>query len=53
MSEISRERYAALYGPTTGDRVRLTDTALVIEVEDDLTGAPAPAPRSSPATAAS
>ena len=33
MSEISRERYAALYGPTTGDRVRLADTELVIEVE--------------------
>jgi urease subunit alpha len=40
MSEISRERYAALYGPTTGDRVRLADTALMIEVEDDLTGPP-------------
>jgi urease subunit alpha len=40
MSEISRERYAALYGPTTGDRVRLADTALVIEVENDLTGPP-------------
>jgi urease subunit alpha len=35
--KISRERYASLYGPTTGDRVRLGDTALVIEVERDLT----------------
>jgi urease subunit alpha len=34
---ISRERYAALYGPTTGDRVRLGDTGLVAEVERDLT----------------
>ncbi|MBJ7354036.1 MAG: urease subunit alpha [Thermoleophilaceae bacterium] len=36
MSEISRERYAALYGPTKGDRVRLADTDLLIEIEDDL-----------------
>ncbi len=35
MSEISRERYAALYGPTVGDRVRLADTDLWIEVEHD------------------
>ncbi len=35
--KISRDRYASLYGPTTGDRVRLGDTALVIEVERDLT----------------
>jgi urease subunit alpha len=32
---ISRDRYAALYGPTTGDRVRLADTDLWIEVERD------------------
>ena len=37
MVEISRARYAALYGPTTGDQVRLGDTDLWIEVEDDLT----------------
>ena len=36
MAELSRERYAALYGPTTGDRVRLGDTDLVVEVEQDL-----------------
>ncbi|MEV0459155.1 urease subunit alpha [Catellatospora methionotrophica] len=32
---VSRERYAALYGPTTGDRIRLADTNLLIEVEED------------------
>jgi urease subunit alpha len=37
MTSISRERYAALYGPTTGDRVRLADTNLWIEVEADRT----------------
>ncbi|MEH7829413.1 urease subunit alpha [Gemmobacter denitrificans] len=35
--EISRADYAAMFGPTKGDRVRLGDTALVIEVERDLT----------------
>ncbi|MEY9930822.1 urease subunit alpha [Catenulispora sp. GP43] len=35
MAEISRERYAALYGPTVGDRIRLADTDLFIEVEED------------------
>src|SRR6056297_369711 len=34
---ISRAAYADMYGPTTGDRVRLADTDLVIEVERDLT----------------
>ncbi len=33
--EIDRGSYAAMFGPTTGDRVRLADTDLVIEVEDD------------------
>ncbi len=37
MVAISRSRYAALYGPTIGDQVRLGDTDLWIEVEDDLT----------------
>jgi urease subunit alpha len=32
---IERERYAELYGPTTGDRVRLADTNLLIEVTED------------------
>ncbi len=36
MTEISRERYAALYGPTAGDRIRLADTDLWLEVEQDL-----------------
>ncbi|MDQ2651218.1 MAG: urease subunit alpha, partial [Actinomycetota bacterium] len=36
MMELDRRRYAALYGPTTGDRIRLADTDLLIEVEDDL-----------------
>jgi urease subunit alpha len=35
MSELDRRRYAALYGPTTGDRIRLADTNLLIEVEED------------------
>ncbi len=35
--QISRSDYAAMYGPTTGDRVRLADTDLIIEVERDLT----------------
>ncbi|MFC3995411.1 urease subunit alpha [Nocardiopsis sediminis] len=35
MSELSRGDYAALYGPTTGDQVRLGDTDLWIEVEHD------------------
>ncbi len=34
---IKRADYAAMYGPTTGDRVRLADTDLIIEVERDLT----------------
>ena len=35
--EILRADYAAMFGPTTGDRVRLGDTDLLIEVERDLT----------------
>ena len=34
---IPRSSYAGMYGPTTGDRVRLADTELFIEVEKDLT----------------
>jgi urease subunit alpha len=37
MNRISRRAYAELYGPTAGDRVRLADTELFIEVEKDLT----------------
>jgi urease subunit alpha len=40
MPELARSRYAALYGPTTGDRVRLADTDLLIEVTEDLCGGP-------------
>ena len=35
MAEITRSRYRALYGPTAGDRIRLADTDLLIEVERD------------------
>ncbi|MEL6509937.1 MAG: urease subunit alpha [Pseudomonadota bacterium] len=34
---ISRATYADMYGPTTGDKVRLADTDLIVEVERDLT----------------
>ncbi|TNJ44399.1 urease subunit alpha [Phaeobacter sp. B1627] len=36
-AKISRADYAAMYGPTTGDKLRLADTDLIIEVERDLT----------------
>ncbi len=36
-TSIPRPQYAAMYGPTTGDRLRLADTDLIIEVERDLT----------------
>ncbi|MEC7440123.1 MAG: urease subunit alpha, partial [Pseudomonadota bacterium] len=35
--QISRAAYADMYGPTTGDRLRLADTDLIIEVEKDFT----------------
>jgi len=35
--QISRAHYADMFGPTVGDRVRLADTELFIEVEKDLT----------------
>ena len=35
--KISGSKYAAMYGPTVGDKVRLADTSLVIEVEKDYT----------------
>ena len=37
MSRIGRQAYAEMYGPTTGDRVRLGDTEIIIEVEQDHT----------------
>ncbi len=36
-AKLSRSAYAAMFGPTTGDKVRLADTELFIEVEKDLT----------------
>lgn len=36
MLKIPRKRYADLYGPTAGHRVRLADTDLIIEIEKDL-----------------
>src|SRR6185436_18627527 len=36
-ARISRAAYADMFGPTTGDKVRLADTDLVVEVEKDLT----------------
>ena len=35
MSQLDRKAYTDMYGPTTGDRIRLGDTALLIEVEKD------------------
>lgn len=35
--QIPRQTYADLYGPTTGDRVRLADTELIVEIERDYT----------------
>ncbi|MDB5375437.1 MAG: ureC, partial [Belnapia sp.] len=36
-ARISRAGYAGMYGPTVGDRLRLADTDLIIEVEKDFT----------------
>ena len=35
--QINRRKYANMYGPTTGDKVRLGDTELLIEIEKDFT----------------
>ena len=35
--EMSRDRYAAAYGPTTGDQLRMADTNLILEIEKDYT----------------
>lgn len=40
MARLSRERYAALFGPTTGDRIRLADTNLLVEITEDRSGGP-------------
>lgn len=38
MPTLSRKDYAALYGPTTGDKIRLGNTSLFVEIEKDLRG---------------
>ena len=38
MATISRNEYVGLYGPTVGDRIRLGDTGLFVEIERDLRG---------------
>nr|AQT39055.1 UreC [Streptomyces sp.] len=40
MPELSRAAYADLFGPTTGDRIRLADTDLFVEIEEDRSGGP-------------
>ncbi|GAB1641673.1 urease subunit alpha [Krasilnikovia sp. MM14-A1259] len=42
MTVLDRGRYAALYGPTAGDRIRLADTNLLIEIDQDLSAGPHP-----------
>src|SRR5438477_2482727 len=38
MAQISRREHASLFGPTTGDRIRLGDTDLYVEIEKDVRG---------------
>lgn len=40
MTALSRAHYGALFGPTTGDRIRLADTDLLIEITEDRSGGP-------------
>jgi urease subunit alpha len=42
VSTLDRRRYAALLGPTKGDRIRLADTNLLIEIEEDRSAGPVP-----------
>jgi urease subunit alpha len=42
MTSLDRSRYAALLGPTKGDRIRLADTDLLIEIEEDRSSGPVP-----------
>ena len=37
MFKMSRKQYADMFGATKGDRIRLADTSLIIEIERDLT----------------
>ena len=36
-TSINRADYVAMFGPTVGDKIRLADTDLIVEVERDLT----------------
>ena len=38
MPQITRQEYSSLYGPTVGDKIRLGDTGLFVEIEKDLRG---------------
>jgi urease subunit alpha len=40
MTSLSRARYGALFGPTVGDRIRLADTDLFVEITEDRSGGP-------------
>ncbi|HEU0190824.1 MAG TPA: urease subunit alpha [Mycobacterium sp.] len=40
MAGLSRQRYAKLFGPTVGDRIRLADTDLLVEITEDRSGGP-------------
>ena len=40
MAYLTRRQYAQLYGPTTGDRIRLADTDLLVEITEDRSGGP-------------
>ncbi|MDH2390715.1 urease subunit alpha [Streptomyces sp. HNM0663] len=40
MTELDRAVYADLFGPTAGDRIRLADTDLLVEIEEDRSGGP-------------
>ncbi|MFI1159003.1 urease subunit alpha [Streptomyces sioyaensis] len=40
MAELTRQAYVDLFGPTAGDRIRLADTDLVIEITEDRSGGP-------------
>ena len=35
--KMSRKQYAEMYGPTTGDSIRLADTDIIIQIEKDYT----------------
>lgn len=40
MADLTRQEYADLFGPTAGDRIRLADTDVVIEITEDRSGGP-------------